>query len=238
VLQRNAYRQVRSIAMFEVGTVFRLVDGAPQERPKAAFAMTGAAETGWTGTTRGYDFFDAKGALEALLAGLAIRWRLGDPVGSPFHPGRSASVMVGEERIGVLGEIHPKVAGAFDLPGRVAVAELEVEALMRLAPEVVQIREVPRFPPAHRDLAFTVPAETTAGAVRAVIEQAGGDLIGGVTVFDVFSGPPLPPETKSLGFSVDFRAPGRTLTDDEVDEVCSRIAERIERDLGGSLRTA
>lgn len=238
VLQRNTYRQVRSIALFEVGTVFRLVDDAPQERPKAAFAMTGAAETGWTGATRGYDFFDAKGALEALLAGLAITWSLGDPLGSPFHPGRSASVMAGEERIGVLGEIHPRVAEAFDLPGRLAVAELEVEALMRLAPEVVQILDVPRFPPAHRDLAFTLPAATPAGAVQAAIEQAGGDLIGDVTVFDVFLGPPLPPDTKSVGFSIDFRAPGRTLTDDEVDEVCSRIAERVERDLGGTLRTA
>ncbi len=238
VLTRNAYRQVRNIAVFEVGTVFRLADGVPQERPKAAFAMTGEAESGWTGSTRGYDLFDAKGALEAFLAGLGITWSLGDPVGSPFHPGRSAFVMVGEEPIGVLGEIHPKVAEAFDLPGRVAAVELEVEALMRHAPAVLQIREVPRFPPVHRDLAFTLPAATPAGAVHASLVEAGGDLIGEVTVFDVFSGPPLPPATKSLGFSVDFRAADRTLIDAEVDEVCSRIAERIEREFGGSLRTA
>jgi phenylalanyl-tRNA synthetase beta chain len=146
--------------------------------------------------------------------------------------------MVGEERIGVIGEIHPKVAGAFDLPGRVVAVELEVEALMRLAPQIVQIRDAPRFPPVHRDLAFTLATQTPAGVVQAAIEREGGDLIGAVTVFDVFSGPPLPPGRKSLGFSIDFRAPGRTLTDDEVDEVCSRIAERIERDLGGTLRTA
>jgi phenylalanyl-tRNA synthetase beta chain len=238
VLTRNAYRQVRNISVFEVGTVFRLADGMPQERPKTAFAMTGAAESGWTRSTREIDVFDAKGALEAFLAGLGITWSLGDPVGSPFHPGRSAFVMVGEERIGVLGEIHPKVAEAFDLPGRVAAVELEVEALMRHAPAVLQIRDVPRFPPVHRDMAFTLPAATPAGAVQASLVQAGGDLIGEVTVFDVFSGPPLPPATKSLGFSVDFRAADRTLTDAEVDEVCSRIAERIEREFGGSLRTA
>ncbi len=236
-LKRNAYRQVRSIALFEVGTVFRLVDGAPQERAKVAFAMTGAAEPGWTGSTRGFDFFDGRGALEALLAGLGIGWSLGDPVGSPFHPGRSAFVMVGEERIGVLGEIHPKVAEAFDLPGRVAAAELEVEALMRHATEVVQTRDVPRFPPVHRDLAFTLPAATPAGAVQAALVEAGGELVGEVSLFDVFSGPPLPPDTKSLGFSIDFRAPDRTLTDGEADVVCARIAERIERDLGGKLRT-
>ena len=238
VVQRNAYRQVHSIALFEVGTVFRLIDGVPQERPKAALVMAGAAESGWNSSTRGFDFFDGKGALEAFLAGLAIAWTLGDPVGWPFHPGRSASVMVGEERIGVLGEIHPKVAETFDLPGRVAAVELEVEALMRHAAAVVRIRDVPRFPPVHRDLAFTLPAETPAGAVQAALVEAGGELVGDVSVFDVFSGPPLPPDTKSLGFSVDFRAPDRTLTDREVDEVCARIAERIERDLHGALRTS
>jgi len=237
-LKRNAYRQVRSIALFEVGAVFRIVDGAPQERPKAAFAMTGAAEPGWSGSTRGYDFFDGKGALETLLAGLGIAWRLGDPVGSPFHPGRSAFVMVGEERIGVLGELHPKVAEAFDLPGRVSAAELEVEALMRHAAAVVGTRDVPRFPPVHRDLAFTLPAATPAGAVQAALVEAGGELVGEVSLFDVFSGPPLLPDTKSLGFSVDFRAPDRTLTDGEADEACARIAERIERAFGGKLRTA
>ena len=238
VLQRNAYRQVRSIALFEVGTVFRLIDGAPQERPKAALVVTGTAESGWTTSTRGFDFFDGKGALEALLAGLAIAWSLGDPVGWPFHPGRSASVMVGEERIGVLGEIHPKVADSFDLPGRVAAVEVEVDALMRHAAAVVRIRDVPRFPPVHRDLAFTLPAGTPAGAVQTALVEAGGELVGEVSVFDVFSGPPLPPDTKSLGFSVDFRASDRTLTDGEVDEACARIAERIGRDLRGTLRTA
>lgn len=237
-LRRNAYRQVRSIALFEVGTVFRLVDGAPQERPKAAFAMTGAAESGWTGSTRGYDFFDGKGALETLLTGLGIVWRLGDPVGSPFHPGRSAFVTAGEERIGVLGELHPKAAEAFDLPGRVAAVELEVEALMRHAVAAVRTRDVPRFPPVHRDLAFTLPAATPSGAVQAALVEAGGELVGEVSLFDVFSGPPLLADTKSLGFSVDFRAPDRTLTDGEVDEACARIAERIERELGGKLRTA
>lgn len=236
-LKRNAYRQVRSVALFEVNNVFRLVDGAPRERPKAAFAMTGAAESGWTGSARGYDFFDGKGALEAVLADLGISWTLGESVGSPFHPGRSAFVMVGEERLGVLGEIHPKVAEAFDLPGRVAAAELEVEALMRHASAAVQTRDVPRFPPVHRDLAFTVPSATPAGSVQAALTEAAGETLGEVRLFDVFEGPPLPPGTKSLGFSLDLRAPDRTLVDAEADEVCARVAERIEREFGGRLRT-
>lgn len=237
-LKRNAYRHVRSVALFEVGNVFRIVDGAPQERPKAAFAMTGAADPGWTGTGRGYDFFDAKGALEALLTDLGVAWTPGEAVGSPFHPGRSVFVMAGVERIGVVGEIHPKVAEAFDLPGRVVAAELEVEALMRLAQGRLQTEDVPRFPPVRRDLAFTLPADAPAGAVRSALQEAGGDLVGGALLFDVFAGAPLPEGKKSLAFSVDFRAPDRTLTDEEADSAVARIVERVAREFGGELRSA
>ena len=156
VVRHNANRHARSVAAFEVDKVFRLRDGRPEERPKAAFALSGNADPGWASDDRPFDVFDAKGIVEALMAELGIDWTLGDPIGRPFHPGRSGAVMVGDERIGVLGELHPRVADRFDLTARVAVAELEVEALMRLARPVAGVEDVPRFPPVRRDLAFVV----------------------------------------------------------------------------------
>jgi phenylalanyl-tRNA synthetase beta chain len=141
VIRHNAHRHVRSVAVFEVDTVFRMRDGRPEERPKAAFALNGNADLGWAGDDRPFDVFDAKGIVEALMAELGIAWTLGDAIGRPFHPGRSGAIMVGAERIGVLGEIHPRVADRFDLTGRVAVAELEVEALMRLALPVAGVED-------------------------------------------------------------------------------------------------
>ncbi len=235
-LKRNLYRQVRSAAIFEVDTVFRLVDGRPQERPKAAFAMTGAADPGWSGGGRTYDFFDAKGALEALMAELGVAWTLGEPVGRPLHPGRSAFVLVHGERAGVLGELHPKVAEALDLPGRVVVAELEVEALMRAAATTVTASDVPRFPPVRRDLAFVLAADASAATVQAELEDAAGDLLDACLLFDVFEGPPLPEGRKSLAFSVDFRAPDRTLESQEADAAVAAIAERLARVFGAELR--
>src|SRR4029450_13211951 len=119
--------------VFEVDTVFRMRDGRPEERPKAAFALNGNADPGWALGDRPFDVFDAKGIVEAVMAELGIPWSLGDPVGRPFPPGGSGAIMVGEERIGVFGEIHPRVADRFDLTGRVAAAELEGEALVRPA---------------------------------------------------------------------------------------------------------
>jgi phenylalanyl-tRNA synthetase beta chain len=237
VVRHNAYRHVRSVAVFEVDTVFRMLDGRPDERPKAAFALNGNADPGWARDDRPFDLFDAKGVVEAVMAELGIAWTLGGPIGRPFHPGRSGTIMVGEERIGVLGEIHPRVADRLGLTGRVAVAELEVDALMRLARPVSGVEDVPRFPPVRRDLAFTVDASIPAGRVRSVLEDAAGEILGSVLLFDVFEGPPLPEGTKSLAYSVDFRAPDRTLTDEEVDGAVEAIVQRLSRDVGARLRS-
>lgn len=235
-MRGNVRRHVRSVAVFEVSTVFRMRDGRPAERPKAAFALTGNAEPGWASGDRPFDVFDAKGVVEALMAELGIDWSLGDPVGRPFHPGRSAAVIAAGERVGVLGEIHPKVVERFDLSGRVAVAEVEVEALMRLAGAAVRVEDVPRFPPVRRDLAFTVDASTPAGEVRSALEEAGGELVGSVLLFDVFEGPPLAEGKRSLAFSIDFRAADRTLTDEEADRTVAAIVERLARDFDAQLR--
>ena len=237
VVRHNAHRHVRSVAVFEVDTVFRMRDERPEERPKAAFALNGNADPGLARDDRPFDVFDAKGIVEAVMAELGIAWTLGDPIGRPFHPGRSGAIVVGEERIGVLGEIHPRVADRFDLTGRVAVAELEVEALMRLARPVSRVEDVPRFPPVRRDLAFIVDASIPAGRVRSALVEAAGEILGSVLLFDVFEGPPLPEGTKSLAYSVDFRAADRTLTDQEADGAVEAIVERLSRDVGARLRS-
>jgi len=234
-IRRNAYRQVRSAALFEVGTVFRMVEGQPQERAMAALAIAGAVEGTWTGR-REYDFFDAKGAVEALMADLGIGWSLGGARGSPFHPGRSASILIEDDAIGVLGEIHPRVADSLDVPGRIAVAELEIDALMRHAAKTLEASDVPRFPPVRRDLSFVLDEEVTHAAVRTDIHDAGGDLVASCVLFDVHAGAPLPPGKKSLAFSVEFRDPSRTLEREEADEAVERIRARVSDHLGGELR--
>jgi phenylalanyl-tRNA synthetase beta chain len=234
-IRRNAYRQVRSAALFELGTVFRMVDGQPEERPMVALAITGAAEGVWTGR-REYDFFDAKGALEALMADLRIPWSLGGAPGPLFHPGRSAFVMVDGARVGVLGEIHPRVAASLDVPSRIAAAELEVETLRRHAARTVQAYDVPRFPPVRRDLSFVLDKQVSHAAVESAIREAGGDLVASCVLFDVHAGPPLRAGEKSLAFSVEFRAPSRTLEREEADEAVERIRARVSSDLGGELR--
>ena len=239
-LKVNLDRQVRGAALFEVGHVFRpgvggIVEGVV-EREAVAAALTGPASPGWPGERRPLDFFDAKGVLEGLLASLGIAdWSLGSPPGPPFHPARSATVLLGREPSGVLGELHPGAADEAGIGGRVALLELDVAALARHAAAAAPSGEVPRFPAARRDLAFVVDDGVPAAALEAAVRSEGA-LVDAVTLFDVFAGPPVPEGRKSLAFSVDFRAPDRTLTDEEVGELVERIRLRVAEELGGELR--
>lgn len=235
-LGRTVSRGARGAALFEVGHVFHPA-GPVDEREVVTAVLSGPAEEGLHGGPRVLDFFDAKGALEALLRALSVEdWRLQAPAGTPLHPGRSAEVEIGGERAGVLGELDPRTAGRLDLPARVAVFELDVATLASKAGTGVAYRDIPRFPPVRRDLAFTLDASTPAADVRSALQEAGGELVGSVLLFDVFEGPPLPPGKRSLAFAVDFRAPDRTLTDDEADRAVAAIVERLAREFGAELR--
>jgi phenylalanyl-tRNA synthetase beta chain len=164
-------------------------------------------------------------------------WSLGEPPDGPFHPGRSATVLIGGASAGVIGEIHPRAASSLEIAGRVAVAVLGLASLRRAARDVFDLREIPRFPPVRRDLAFLVPVSTPAGAVHAVLREAGGPLLDRSTLFDVYVGERVASGTKSLAFSVEFRAADRTLTDEEAQSAVDRIVDRLSTKLDATLRT-
>jgi phenylalanyl-tRNA synthetase beta chain len=174
--------------------------------------------------------------VELLLRGLGVGWDLEPGAPRPFHPGRSGVVRVDARAVGILGELHPAVASERDLPGRVALAELDVSALELARTTLASFRDVPRFPPVRRDLAFVVPEEVPVGAVQAAVEEAADDVLDRTLLFDVFRGDPLPPGRKSLAFSLEFRAPDRTLRDQEVEPAIAAIVERVRSAFGGELR--
>ena len=238
-LRRNVHRHVGGAALFEVGFVFDVEEGRPRERARVGWAMTGPAVEGWSEPGRPFDVFDAKGVLEAMLRGLSVdTWSLGDALGQPFHPGRSAAVHVGGRPAGVLGELHPSAIARFDLDARVAVAELDVGVLMEASSETIEVREPTRFPPVRRDLAFVVDRAVPAGAVQAEIQRTAGDLLGSCTLFDVFEGGPLAEGRKSLAFALELRAADRSLTGDEADTIVGDVAAAIAAIFGGELRAS
>jgi phenylalanyl-tRNA synthetase beta chain len=235
-LARNQRSGAGSVSIFEVGIVFRPADPV-EERRQVGLVMCGAAGEGWTADARAFDVLDARGAIEALLEDLGVEgWTLGEPLGEPFHPGRSARILLDERSVGIIGELHPRKASALDTEGRVAVAELDLEPLEAAASSDLRVVEEPRYPPVRRDLAFVLTEEVPAGAVQTALEAAAGELLDRSLLFDVFRGEAVPEGRKSLAFALEFRAPDRTLTDDEVEPVIDTIVDRLRAELGAELR--
>jgi phenylalanyl-tRNA synthetase beta chain len=248
---RNQRWGTGSVSIFEVGTVFRSADPV-EERRQVGLVLCGAAGEGWTADDRAFDVLDARGIIETLLEDLGVEgqgkhgqggqgqgeqgWTLGEPLSEPFHPGRSARILLGDRPVGIMGELHPRKASSLDIEGRVAVAELELEPLRAAASRDFRLVEVPRFPPIRRDLAFVIDEDVPAGAVRAALESAAGELLDRSLLFDVFRGDAIPDGRKSLAFALEFRAPDRTLTDEEVEPLIGTIVDRLRTELGAELR--
>ena len=144
------------------------------------------------------------------------------------HAGKSA---------GVFGQLHPLVAQAFELPAGVFVAELDWELLCEQAQTTPQSKGVPRFPATTRDLAFVVAADVPASALRAEIRSADDKgLLEAIEPFDVYRGAPVPADKKSVAWSLTLRAPDRTLTDAEADQLVAAVIARLRERAGAEIR--
>ena len=225
------------VAIFESGTVFRArADGHGVDEHHALGALlTGALQArSWRGAPAESDFFAAKGLLAALLDSLRVGWSA-IPHEWPFlHPGRSAAVLIGDRQVGFLGELHPLVARSWDLE-RTASFVIDLEAAAAASPEAVLFEPFPAVPPLRQDLAVTMPRGVPAEQVLARAREAGGELLEAVHVFDVYEGEQVGAGRRSLALALSFRAPGRTLTDEDVAPVRERIVAAIG-ELGGELR--
>jgi phenylalanyl-tRNA synthetase beta chain len=182
------------------------------------------------------DFFAAKGVLEALMRALRVPFRVEPTSAEPFlHPRRGAAVLVGDEPAGWLGELHPSVAAAWDLEG-VAGFELDTAVVVAAATLTPRYEDLTSFPSVRQDLAVTLPEDVPAARALAVIRAAGGPLLAGADVFDVYRGPQVGEGRASLAVRLEFRAPDRTLTDAEADERRAAIVAALADQLGGELR--
>lgn len=149
-------------------------------------------------------------------------------------PGRTAELPLGEQRVGVLGQVDPRVAAAFDIDTEVFLFEVELEGLLAGLERPRPYEAVSRYPPVVQDIAIMVDEGVAAGDVRALIEAA--PLVGRARLFDVYTGEPIPSGKKSLAFSVTYQSPDHTLTDQEVARAQRGIVERLKRQLGATLR--
>lgn len=230
-------------AVFEIGSVYLKGDAhLPDEPGRLGLLMTGTRSpiSDWSRNGDSdalMDFFDMKGTVEGILNGLNITgYTIARSAHTTYHPGRSAALSVGGQVIGNFGELHPRVAQAFEITDApVFIAELDLDAMLDHM-EDASVTALPITPPVLQDIALVVDAALPAAEVETVIWSAGGDLLRDVRLFDVYTGDPIPEGKKSIAYSLTYQTDEKTLTDKEVAKVHKKIVKAAEKRLGAELR--
>ncbi|MEX0620408.1 MAG: phenylalanine--tRNA ligase subunit beta [Solirubrobacterales bacterium] len=250
--QRNLSRGAERVGLFESGRVYlpaaEVGPGplggdfpggrrAPANEPHhlAALVIGSLDPASWADPREGSDFFALKGMLERLGAGLGVPLSV-KPGDQPFlHPGRCGEVLAGGTTLGWIGEIHPAVAAEWDL-GACLAFEIELAGLLDASPLGNEVYEdFTPFPPVDRDVAVVIADAVPAGQILEAAREAGGPLLVDTAIFDVYRGEGIADEEKSIALRLRFRAPDRTLSDEEVDPAWNEVISALEG-LGGRLR--
>jgi phenylalanyl-tRNA synthetase beta chain len=232
----NRRRGRKDVRLFETGSRFT----ARGEGRAAAVVWHGAADgTHWSGAARAADFFDVKGVVERLSAAFGVSHLEFAHTGEPFLVrGRAAVVRSAGVPFGVFGQLDPGVADARGLPAseETYVAEVDLDALATIAPgDELRAQSLPRFPAIVRDVSILVDEALPAAAVRGTIRSAAPALLESIVEFDRYHGKGVPDGRVSLSLRLTFRAPERTLTDDEAQGATERIVAAL-RDAHGAER--
>ncbi|MFZ4660521.1 MAG: phenylalanine--tRNA ligase subunit beta [Caldilineaceae bacterium] len=245
-LARNL-RHTARLATFEVGRVYLPEKGdgiLPLEDRRTCIALTGPRrQTTFhpdPSATEEMDFFDLKGVVELLLHRLGYSANRTEyraqPATGVFGP-RCAEIFVDGRSVGLLGEIHPQVRAAFDLgAGRVNVAELRIQPLLKPHWELQPMQPISAYPPVVEDLAFEVAEAVTAQQVQQAIRQGGDERLTLVELFDIYRGDPLPAGHKSMAYRLTYQSLQRGLNEKEVSHLRQRIIKTVESATGAKLR--
>ncbi len=188
------------------------------------------------------DYYDLKGVIEDLLQGLKIENVTYLPGEHPsYHPGKCALICAGEKQLGVMGEIHPAVRERYDWGDTfkypVLAADINLDLLINLIPELTRTKDIPSFPAVVEDLAILLDETIPAVDAEKLIRQVGGKILADLQLFDVFRGGQIGSGKKSLAYRLTYQASDRTLTDSEVAQVRNRILKRLEYEIGAKLRS-
>lgn len=216
-----------------------LIASLPLQHLHAATVATGNTELeGPWGDGRAYTWSDAVESAQVVARAAGVDLQISSAEELPWHPGRCAALSVsvdgGDLVVGHAGELHPQVLEAMGLPARTCAMEIDLTALP-LA-EKLPAPVLSSFPALHQDVALVVDEEIPAESVRRTLENNAGELIEGVTLFDVYRSESLGEGKKSLAFGLVFRAPDRTLTEDEASEGRLAAAEAAKREFGAEMR--
>lgn len=237
VINYNQARNIKDVHLYELSTTYSQ-DGEIQN---LAIACTGEYQSlSFKHISYKADYYLLKGFVETIFEKLGIsdsRYRL-ERVESDhpsYHPGRSAYIKVGQETIGVIGNVHPLMEKKYDVKD-VYVAELNLSALLKIKTGKVKYQAIPQYPAVTRDIALVMDETTAAADVCQKIMKSSNRLVKAAKVFDVYVGEHVESGKKSVAISLTFQDEKKTLTEQEINTVMDKILKTVEKDFGAVLR--
>ena len=230
ILGSNYHYGNERAQLYEFGMLFsteRTEEGLFRESPALSMGAYG----------KGLDFFSLRGAVETLCVQEGVNVTVVPGADCYYHPGRSARLTCGDAVIAQLGQIHPDIAQKYDLPETTLLAEIDLVALYAAATPMGQAAAVSHMQAVSRDLALVMPESQPLGPVMAAMRSAAGSLLEDIRLFDIFRGLQLGPNAKSAAFSLTFRSPDQTLTDDTLNPIMNKILKICKEQFNAEIRS-
>lgn len=231
ILSGNYNRGNEVAMLYEFGTLFdgtrRTAEGLFPESPALSLGAYGL----------GLDFYSIRGAVETICAQEGVAVKVVAGADRYYHPGRSARLLCGEKVIAQLGQIHPDIAAAQDLPEETLLAEVDLVALYECAQPMGEVAPISRMQAVSRDIALVMDEKQQLGPVMDAIREAAGPLLEDVRLFDVFRGVQLGLGKKSAAFSLVFRSPDQTLTDEALNPAMKRVLKACKEKFEAEIRS-
>jgi phenylalanyl-tRNA synthetase beta chain len=236
-LEENRRYHEGSIRLFELGRVFIPKKNDLPYEPELLYAVISSAigKKKWPADGKSCDFLDAKGAVEGLLAQLGVEASYRKASDNGLRPGYQADILVDDKKVGVVGEVHPKVAQAFGIDEPVYLLGVSLLPLLLKTADYSEYKSVILYPPVVRDIALVVGNEVNHQQVVDLTKDT--SLLKDISLFDVYTGKQVPEGRKSLAYRLTFQSDEHTLTDEEVDKVQGEIIKKLAAELDASLRT-
>jgi phenylalanyl-tRNA synthetase beta chain len=238
--RENLRRQQTRVRLFEIGNKFNLSNpqnSALQEIETLAGIATGTRwPQQWGSRSEPADFYDIKAdVLDALaLSGDASSVRFEADSVSALRPGRAARIYRGTEPVGWIGEIHPQVTKALDLPATAFLFELEIESAF--SAKHAKFHKISKFPSVRRDLSIVVDEGVPLAVLQENVTVSASGLLSELRVFDVYRGPSIESGRKSVALGLILQDSSRTLTDVDADAVVTAVATRLRDVLSATIR--
>ena len=234
-VQYNQKRQQARVRLFETGLRFLPTSQGLQQEAMLAGVVTGTRlQEQWNERLQPIDFYDIKADVEAVLQTTRLNYQVRPDFHPALHPGQTAAIYQGEDFLGMMGALHPRLLAELDILAPVYLFELHLSPLLQ--DKVIQFKEISKYPSIRRDIAVVMDKTWAVDKILTQIQQVASHLLVDLKLFDVYQGAGIASDQKSLAIALIFQALDRNLVDTEVDTQIERIVHLLEQDFGASLR--